>query len=332
MRKRWLMGLILSVLCGLIIGGCAKEFYKGALDLNLPPPAVGREEIPYFSYEHLPLDVTMEFKEETKDYRYYFVKIRHTDFDELKNDKARAYYFEQKNKDRPAPILIILPPTGGPIQLVKYIAEGYAEEGFTTLAFYRREQFFNPDKSLEYNVKLFRQTVIDVRRGLDFLETRPHLDMERVGIVGMSLGGIIASLATEADARIKATAIVVSAGNLPKVLATSQYKRVREFRAGMIKKYQLADKDALVEFARPYLKHVDPITYADRIDPARLLMINGTFDNIIKIYAARDTWQAFGKPAWITSPVGHYTSFAIFGQARKWILEHFRRVLNLPNS
>jgi len=100
----------------------------------------------------------------------------------------------------------------------------------------------------------------------------------------------------------------------------------------MIKKYQLADKDALVEFARPYLKHVDPITYADRIDPARLLMINGTFDNIIKIYAARDTWQAFGQPAGITSPGGHYTSFAIFGQARKWILEHFRRVLNLPNS
>lgn len=332
MRKRLLFGILLSAVCLLPLGGCGKEFFKGALDLTMAPPSAGREEIPAFVYEHLPLDVTLELKEETKDYNYYFIKIRHTDFQGFKNDKARAYYFEQKNPQRRAPVLIILPPTGGPIQLVKIIAEGYAKEGFTTLAFYRREQFFNPEKTMEYNVDLIRQSVIDVRRGLDFLTGRPNLDMDRVGIVGMSLGGIIACLATEADARIKATAMVVSAGNLPKVLATSQYKRVRDFRAGMIARYGLADQDALIEFARPYLKHVDPLSYAERIDPARLLMINGSFDNIIDITAARDTWQAFGKPDWITSPVGHYTSFAIFGQARIWILDHFRRVLDLPNS
>src|SRR5690606_11919896 len=37
--------------------------------------------------------------------------------------------------------------------------------------------------------EIYTQTVVDYRRGLDWLATRPEIDMGRVGVVGYSMGG-----------------------------------------------------------------------------------------------------------------------------------------------
>lgn len=325
-RRTLVVGLSMLVASALLIG-CGHAQFMGALDRGRPTPATGRGEIPMFTYDRTPPEISMELKKETDQYRLYFVKIRKTDFEGLKNQKARAFYFEQKDTSKKTPALICLPPTGGPIELASTFAEAYAQKGYNTLAFYRREQFFNPSKPIEYNVTLFRQSVIDVRRGIDFLETREVVDTDRVAILGMSLGGILGSLATEADSRIKATAMLVSSGSLAHIMETSQYGRVIRFRKGMIKRYGFATRQELIDFAGPKMGPVDPITYADRIDPARVLMINGYQDNIIKISAARQTWEAFGRPTWRTLPVGHYSAFALISLAKKWTLAHFESIL-----
>ena len=47
------------------------------------------------------------------------------------------------------------------------------------------------------------ESVIDYRRAIDYLETRPEIDKERIGVIGYSLGGDMAYDLTAAEPRIK---------------------------------------------------------------------------------------------------------------------------------
>ena len=47
------------------------------------------------------------------------------------------------------------------------------------------------------------QTVVDYRRAIDYLETRKEFDLDRIGVIGYSLGGAMAFALTGVDPRIK---------------------------------------------------------------------------------------------------------------------------------
>lgn len=51
---------------------------------------------------------------------------------------------------------------------------------------------------------IITQTIRDYRRGIDYLETRPDIDVKRLGIVGYSMGGFHAVSLTSVEPRIKA--------------------------------------------------------------------------------------------------------------------------------
>lgn len=55
------------------------------------------------------------------------------------------------------------------------------------------------------------QSIVDLRRGIDYLGTRPDIDMERIAIYGGSLGGWIGSILAAVDPRIKAAVLSVPA-------------------------------------------------------------------------------------------------------------------------
>lgn len=47
------------------------------------------------------------------------------------------------------------------------------------------------------------ESAIDYRRAIDYLETRPEIDMDRIGLIGYSLGGIMTYALTAVEPRIK---------------------------------------------------------------------------------------------------------------------------------
>jgi dienelactone hydrolase len=55
------------------------------------------------------------------------------------------------------------------------------------------------------------QTVVDLRRGIDYLVSRPDIDPERIAILGGSLGGWIGSILTAVEPRIKISILTVPA-------------------------------------------------------------------------------------------------------------------------
>jgi len=55
------------------------------------------------------------------------------------------------------------------------------------------------------------QTVVDLRRGIDYLQSRPEVDPARIAVLGGSLGGWIGSLLSAVEPRIKAAVLTVPA-------------------------------------------------------------------------------------------------------------------------
>jgi len=79
------------------------------------------------------------------------------------------------------------------------------------------------------------QTVVDLRRGIDYLASRPEVDPARIAVLGGSLGGWIGSIMSAVEPRIKAAVLTVPAsefvtsqeGALSVINSSNFYGRIR---------------------------------------------------------------------------------------------------------
>ena len=133
----------------------------------------------------------------------------------------------------------------------------------------------------------FVQTIVDYRRGLDYLATRPDIDSKRIGLVGASLGGIMGGVLTAVEPRIKTSVLIVGGGDWRTLLAKSTNDaavRLRELT-----------KD-LPPSAMDPLDLVDPIYYVGHISPRPLLMQNGRKDDVVLPACAQAMWERAQQP------------------------------------
>jgi eukaryotic-like serine/threonine-protein kinase len=122
---------------------------------------------------------------------------------------------------------------------------------------------------------LFIQWVKDLRRSVDYLETRPDLVRERIAFYGHSWGG----------------------ANAPTALAME-----RRFRTAVL--YVAGLYDA------PFQPEIDPLTFLSHVD-VPVLMLNGELDNAFPLETnARRFFQFLGTPGrskkLVVAPGGHF--------------------------
>jgi len=91
----------------------------------------------------------------------------------------------------------------------RYHGERAAENG------YRAPQFSTAPADRD----MMLQSIIEHRRAMDYLATRPELDATRIGSLGLSMGGIMTFALTTLDARVKAAVAGVTPIRPMKVLA-----------------------------------------------------------------------------------------------------------------
>lgn len=131
------------------------------------------------------------------------------------------------------------------------------------------------------------QTVVDVRRGLDYLGTRPNIDSKRLGLIGVSLGAIMGTVVSGVDKRVKATVLVSGGGDWALIL---------KYLAGHKPKVggrQITGTENIDwTFISAFLTPEDPLTFAPFIAPRALLMVNGKNDTTIIPQAAEELYHA----------------------------------------
>jgi dienelactone hydrolase len=238
---------------------------------------------------------------------------------DVENNTVHAEYFAPKEPAAAPgvsavarrPAVIVLHILGADFALSRYIAARLADRGvaalFVKLPYYgeRRpggdrgeKRFLSTD--IERSMLAMRQGVLDVRRAAAWLATRPEVDRERLGVTGISLGGIVAALAAEADPTLNTGCFLLAGGDLHEVLwempESAKYKKMW-VESGRTKD----DLRALTE-------RFDPVTYAARLKGKRILMMAGNVDEVVPPASARALWVAAGQPPINWYDCGHYSA------------------------
>jgi pimeloyl-ACP methyl ester carboxylesterase len=175
--------------------------------------------------------------------------------------------------------------------------------------------FFSPQ--LERSGHAFRQAIIDARcLGDIMLEGGMKL-----GAFGLSMGAIVLNLLMGVDERFEIGVSVAGGGNINRMVWQGLMGRaiVSFLRTqGITKKsfYEvlndynrfLGEIKRTGEIPEPkwdwYM--LDPLTYAHRNRPRRLLMYNGYFDLIIPRASVTELREALGKPKLVWLPTEHF--------------------------
>lgn len=229
----------------------------------------------------------------------------------------------------PHPAVLLLPGIWGDRIMVEF-AEDLVSKGYVCLQLgshrYLERLRSKGKMSTEVLAEMIKQQVVETGEAFHWLSTQPEIDAERIGILGVSIGAIIATLFSETDGNIKAASYLLGGGNLPDIMAAPKGYVKRRLRNRIMTENGLTEEEFKSEVIRT-LQPVDPLNFTGRIDPARILMVNGRFDQVIPYRNAKELWKALGEPTLVVLPAGHYTASFFMPYVRYKVAKHFEKFL-----
>jgi dienelactone hydrolase len=239
----------------------------------------------------------------------------HTPF--ASNNTITVCGFEPAKASRAA--AIVLPIANGKnLMLEKGIAWYLASQGIVAVVMPMPYQFdrgkdarsanamdmADEKKGLALFIQGSEQAVSDVQRVRQWLVSHRGIDADKVGLVGISLGSLIASVTYSTDNRFSAAVLVLCGGDLADVV----WHGSRETRG--LKKTIIGMGHGL-EWARRILQPMDPLTYATPARGKGVLMVNAKDDEVFPRASTMKLAHAYGDPELIMLPGNHY-SVAVF--------------------
>lgn len=156
---------------------------------------------------------------------------------------------------------------------------------------------FHVSSNLGRTVQATRQSVVDARCCLDWLESRGY---DRLGVVGTSLGSCVAFLAAAHDPRVRAGVFNHVAGWFGDVVWTGLATRhVRASLEGHVTREQL----------NRYWAIISPASHTTRFRDRdfRSLMIWSAYDPVFLPEHSREVIASFQPTRALRLPCGHYT-------------------------
>lgn len=152
------------------------------------------------------------------------------------------------------------------------------------------------------------QAVVDLRRAVDFLESRKEVDKDKIFYQGESMGALLGGTFTAVEKRIRAVVLEAGGGGLQFLYDTSL--------VGMAPEEKKKAVDEILYF-------VDPLYWVDKISPRPLLMVNGTKDTLIPKDATERLYTKAKQPKKIVWLEYEHTISAelVFPVVIEWLKE-----------
>jgi dienelactone hydrolase len=226
---------------------------------------------------------------------------------EVQNNLVHCEYYRSLRAG-PRPGVIVLHILGGDFPLSRLFCNALAQHGvnalFVKMPYYgpRRDpmssrRMVSPDP--RETVSGMTQAVLDIRCATAWLASQPEIDTARLGIFGISLGGITAALAATSEPRLQNVCLLLAGGDIGQAgWESPELRPVRE--------RWLAQGGTREQFLDA-LKAVDPVGYAAAARGKRILMLNACDDEIIPRACTQSLWKAFGEPEIHWYSGGHYS-------------------------
>ena len=225
----------------------------------------------------------------------------------------------------PHPVIVMYPILGGRHVISELISKMLVRRGYAVARLERRELDLENGSATALADEL-RTAILDGRRLIDWLAHHPNIDSARVAAAGVSLGGIQALTLTAVEPRIRGGFYMLVGGGLAEIFYESAEKPIRAFRDRMIEEFQLADREAFLAEMRPYVRDLDPLTWVDRIETERILLVSGRFDRVVRPERTRILWEKLGRPTWRKIPTGHYQGIVFLSNSISLASKHLEQL------
>lgn len=232
----------------------------------------------------------------------------------------------------PFSAIVVLPITNGDY-FTEHFAGFLAEQGFAILRYESRGEFegllppsLTGRGALQQIKNYFQAYVVDVLRGIDWLETQPIISRSQIGLFGISQGAIVGSAVAGLDSRVASGVFILGGGGLAGIFSSTEEKRLSEIRNRILSSGEFS-QESLRREAEAALLPIDPLTYAKCVRPSTILLVDARFDRIILPAYAELLWEGMGKPPRIQLPTGHYTAGLFLPYIRSATLRHFQTTL-----
>lgn len=225
------------------------------------------------------------------------------------NDLVKAYFYDPTTPG-PHPVVIVyhewLPKN---LKLDESLCERLANVGIAALMVIepfsqnRRPLPHVPEAELltpivPRMVRNLRQSIVDGRRGLDWVLTQPNIDSNHVGVAGISLGAMLAALYAGAEPRVSLIVSLDGGADISDIIWNSPMThalRVKIARQGI-------DYSQFQDLIAP----VEPKTWIKEFDPKNAFLVNGRYDLIVRPDQAVRLGSILGGARVVWMNTGHY--------------------------
>jgi fermentation-respiration switch protein FrsA (DUF1100 family) len=218
----------------------------------------------------------------------YSIKFKSKDFMDYKTSIYGLLFIPQNKKNMPG--VIFLPGGGVAKEGFTTRSQALAEEGYAVLVIDQRGigQTGGPYPSLQEDYGVYASgkepiqhlSVYDALAAYDVLKEIKDVDSNNIAIIGESMGGRYAIIATALEKRLKGVIVISSSG------------------------FHFQNDS---QSYTPYLLSIDPDNYISKISPRQVLMLQGDNDTIVKLEDARYTFNLANGPKrfFIAEGCGH---------------------------
>ncbi len=289
-------------LCAIMLAGCTHSSLRSTRAVL---PTLPLEIANDFSYSKTgEFDAQIETIEETPRYRARRVTLKAGDAAPGDERRIVTEFYSVRTGEK-APVVLVLPMSGGGYGLERHFAAYYANRGYSAVIVHR-DKLSKEQQAIENLDPMIHRMILDHRRVIDWLETQPEVDARKVGLFGISMGGIKGAMLAPLEGRIGAAVLGLAGGDLPHILAHSTESGVTRRREEFLKAHSLSPEQAEAEL-RKILKR-DPLLYAPYVDPKRVLLVLARYDTVVPIAKGFELKERMGNPETIVIPAGHYSA------------------------
>jgi hypothetical protein len=311
---------LLATSAALAGSGCALHIHR---DPEPPPgfaytaPAAAE---PFDSFERSPLTLSEPF-ERTRAHDIVHFAFESSGHNGHPANLVEGQYFRSHEPGR-KPLVVVMPIWGTSSYPPEKISTGYARRaGHDThvIWIYGNAPLFPWDElssapteeafedMARDSAERYRSAVIDMRRLVDWASSQPEIDASRIAFVGFSMSALVTATLLANEPRISAGVLMMGAANFADVFASCGN------RAGEVRGHVLRSFGWTVDQYRAFFKTLfdpaDPVRFAGRYDPDKILMIDAMFDDCMPETSRAALWAITGHPQRMTFLYRHRSAF-----------------------
>lgn len=196
-----------------------------------------------------------------------------------------------------APVVFILPPLGGANRLDLAMGELFCKSNIAAFLIVTKLTGLDSDvlPPVEDHDHTHRRVVSAIKGGIEILGKMPQINIQKIGLFGTSLGGILGSVAYGVMPEISAGTFLVNGGDVPFIMAYSDQGSIVKVKNLRKQQMGFQNDQEYENYLKEHLK-LDPLHFAKLIQPETLKMYLATADTSVPSAKQMEFFRAVGEP------------------------------------